>query len=119
MTRFVDRLRQEISQQLGRDFAIFRDRDHLQWGENWRRRIDESLDSVTYLLAIHSPSFFGSRECMRELEKFRERERRLGRDDLILPVVWIHPDELSDEPHPVAGLLSLRQYASWEGVPAI
>lgn len=114
MSRFVDELRREISQQLGQDFPIFRDREHLEWGQNWRRRIDESLDSVTFLIAILSPSFFRSEECRRELDRFRERERQLGRDDLILSVVWIKPDEFADEKNQLTEFLRQRQYVSWE-----
>ena len=114
VTRFVDRLKREIRQQLGRSFEVFRDRDDIQWGENWRRRIDESLDSVTFLIAILSPSFFQSEECLRELERFRQRERELRRDDLILPVVWIEPDELTEEGHQHGSFLSQRQYTNWE-----
>ncbi|MDX1983809.1 MAG: SUMF1/EgtB/PvdO family nonheme iron enzyme, partial [Bryobacteraceae bacterium] len=115
VTFFVKQLQAEIRKQMGlRDFVIYQDRDQLAWGQSWKRQIDESVDSSAFLIAILSPSFFASKECVRELSKFREREKQLGRDDLILPVVWIQPDEFSDAQHELATLLRQRQYTSWE-----
>jgi formylglycine-generating enzyme required for sulfatase activity len=112
---FVQQLQAEIRRQMGlRDFVIYQDRDQLAWGQSWKRQIDESLDASAFLIAILSPSFFASKECVRELAKFREREKTLGRDDLILPVVWIQPDEFFDADHELAALLRQRQYTSWE-----
>ncbi|MEZ5354271.1 MAG: TIR domain-containing protein [Bryobacteraceae bacterium] len=95
-------------------FEVFQDRAELKWGENWKQRIDQSLDSVTFLIAILSPSFFQSRECVRELERFRERELRMGRSDLILAVIWITPDEITGESDQLGAFLRERQYTSWE-----
>ena len=75
--------------QTGQEFTIFQDRD-IQWGQNWKRRIEKSLDEeVTFLIPIITPSFFKSKACRDELGRFLERERRLNRDDLILPVYYV------------------------------
>jgi TIR domain len=71
---------------LGCEFPIFQDRSDIRWGQQWRQRIDESLDSVTFFIPILSPSFFASTECRYELGRFLDREQRLGRSDLILAI---------------------------------
>ncbi|MEZ5404113.1 MAG: SUMF1/EgtB/PvdO family nonheme iron enzyme [Bryobacteraceae bacterium] len=113
VTRFAEILRVEIRQQLGREFELFQDRTDLSWGDNWKRRIDGSLDSVTFLIAILSPSLFSSAECRREVERFRERERQLGRDDLVLSVRWIDAEELTAADHDLGQFLSSRQHIDW------
>ena len=47
------------------------------------------LDGVTFLIPIITPSFFGSANCRQELEYFLDREEKLKRNDLILPVHYI------------------------------
>jgi len=46
---------------------------------------------VTLLLVIITPSLFGSPPCRAEVARFLDRERVLGRGDLILPVYYISP----------------------------
>src|SRR5215469_7369003 len=86
LTVFRERLSTEVRAQTGEEFAIFQDRNDIAWGQNWQQRIDEALDAVTLLLVIITPSLFRSLACRSEIQRFRERERQLGREDLILPV---------------------------------
>jgi TIR domain len=73
----------EIRMQTGEEFLIFQDRADIAWGQNWRQRIGQALDTVTLLLVIITPGSFRSRHCRVETEQFLDRERELGRDDLI------------------------------------
>src|SRR3954453_18511553 len=74
--RLRDVLQGEVRMQLGEaGFDIFLDRDDIAWGQNWRRRIEASLDAVTLLIPVLTPAFFASPECRRELELFLLRER--------------------------------------------
>jgi parallel beta-helix repeat protein len=116
--RLRDALQGEMRMQLGtEEFDIFIDRDDISWGQSWKRRIDDSLASVTLLIPVLTPAFFGSKECRRELERFLERERELGRDDLVLPIYYLNAPQL-DDPHqrdqdPLALELAQRQRAEW------
>jgi parallel beta-helix repeat protein len=75
------------------------------------------LDAVTLLLVIITPSFFRSEPCRREVYRFLERERELGRQDLVLPVYYVSTPELDDpsrrEADELARVLAARQYADW------
>jgi F-box protein 11 len=86
LTAFRERLSKEVRAQTGEDFPIFQDRNDIAWGQGWQQRIDETLDAVTLLLVIITPGFFRSPACRAEVARFLERERELGRQDLILPV---------------------------------
>jgi hypothetical protein len=120
ITGFREQLSAEVRAQTGNDFAIFQDRDGIAWGQNWQRRIDEALDTVTLLLVIITPSFFGSQACRDEVRKFLDRERALGRDDLILPVYYISTREMDNlgarQADDIARVLASRQLADWRGL---
>ena len=117
LTQFRERLSAEIQVQTGEEFLIFQDRDHIAWGQAWQQRIHEALDAVTLLVAIITPSFFRSKACRAEVERFLERERELRRQDLILPLYYVSTPEL-DEPtrrdaDELARVLASRQFADW------
>lgn len=114
---FRERLSAEVRAQTGHEFAIFQDRNDVAWGQNWQQRIDEALDAATLLLVIITPSLFQSPACRAEFQRFRERERALGRADLILPVYYISAREIDDpclrEADEMATMLASRQLADW------
>jgi TIR domain len=107
----------EVRAQSGMDFGVFGDRDDIAWGASWQQRIDEALDDVSLLLVIITPGFFHSEACRAELARFLERERRLGRQDLILPVYYISAPEMEDPAvrasDEVARVLDSRQFFDW------
>ena len=117
MTVFRERLSAEVRVQTGEEFPIFQDRNDIKWGQNWKKRIEESLDEVTFLIPMITPSFFNSPACRDELEKFLEREKELRRDDLILPVYCVDCPLLNDEAKrasdELAEVVAVRQYAEW------
>jgi F-box protein 11 len=117
LTEFRERLSAEVRMQTGDEFPIFQDRNDIGWGQNWKKRIKESLDGVTFLIPIITPSFFKSPACRDELERFLEREKTLSRDDLILPVYYVDCPLLSDDKKrakdELAQVVAERQYADW------
>jgi TIR domain len=117
LTEFSQCLSREVSLHLGDDFPIFLDRKDIKWGDSWKERIGESIDCTTFLIPIITPSFFNSNYCRDELNRFLDRERKLGRNDLILPVYFIHTSLLHDESKRngdnLAQTIASRQYADW------
>src|SRR6185437_3007218 len=96
ISEFGKLLSAEVRMQTGREFTIFQDREHIPWGENWQEVIDKALDSVALLLVIITPGLFASDPCRSEVTRFRQRERELGRSDLILPVYYVSAREMED-----------------------
>jgi parallel beta-helix repeat protein len=117
LTAFRERLAAEVRVQTGEEFLIFQDHADIAWGQNWQQRIDLALDTVTLLLVIITPGFFRSPHCRAETEQFLDRERRLGREDLILPVYYVSTPEIEDpgrrDADPLAVTLAARQHADW------
>jgi hypothetical protein len=117
ISEFRRALEGEVRLQTGRDIRIFQDRDSIAWGQEWKSRINSSLVAVTFLVPVLTPSFFASDECRRELQWFVDRERRLGRRDLILPVYWISAAPLQytvrGAQDGLAQELISRQYTDW------
>src|SRR4051812_48903470 len=69
------RLEGEVKMQTGRPFHIFQDRNDLQWGQQWKQRIEQALLGVTFLIPIVTPSYFQSEACKKEFDTFRLREQ--------------------------------------------
>ena len=116
LTRLRQYLEVIVGQQTGEDIKIFLDHD-IEWGQNWRERIEESLDEVTFLIPIVTPSFFTSEDCRKELRRFLDREQQLGRKDLVLPIYYRDTELLSDETaresDKDAHAIHTHQYADW------
>jgi parallel beta-helix repeat protein len=117
LTQFRERLSGEVRIQTGEGFDIFQDRNDIAWGQQWKKRIEESIDAVTFLIPVVTPAFFKSPACREEMERFLKHEEVLGRSDLILPVYYVECATLSDEAKrerdPLAKAIAARQYADW------
>lgn len=90
-----ERLQSEVRAQGETSFRFFRDEEGVQWGEQWRDRLDRSLQESIFLIPIVTPTFFQRPECRREYEDFQEIERKRGRNDLILPIYFIPAPQIT------------------------
>lgn len=117
LTEFRNRLSGEVRMQTGEDFPIFQDRNDIQWGQNWKERVEDSLDGATFLIPIITPSFFNSAACREELERFLAREKKLKRNDLVLPVYYVSSPVLDDDSKraedELAQEIAKHQFADW------
>lgn len=117
VSTLLERLSDEVGMQIGIEFPIFQDRKDIEWGQNWERRIEASLDEVTFLIPIITPGFFNSANCRKELRRFLDREQELNRADLILPVYFVDTPLLNEEElraeDELAQAIASRQWADW------
>jgi hypothetical protein len=102
----------------GTDFEIFQDKADIQWGENWKRVINEALDEVTFFIPIITPLFLNSDACRAEAEHFLEHELQLGRDDMILPLYFVESrmwDDAENNPNDeILQALRRHQIVDWQ-----
>ncbi len=118
LTTLRERLSDEIGMQIGIEFPIFQDTKDIQWGQDWEQRIETALaEEITFLIPIITPSFFNSQPCRDELERFLEVEKRLKRNDLVLPIYFVDTPLLNNAElrvtDPLAEVIASRQYADW------
>jgi len=98
----------------GKPFKVFQDRNDLEWGQNWQDRIESSLEEVTFLIPVITPSFFNSPACQKELDLFIGRESSLGTNQLILPIYYLESDLIEEYSENInAKVLRSRQYSDW------
>ena len=89
----------------------------LKWGDDWRQRIDEALESAAFFIPVITPRFFQSMECRREFRRFLGRARALGVTELLLPIYYRTVDALEGEPpedHPDKDLLNAIRQTQWK-----
>ena len=115
----VSRLARDLAAQFemltGEKIRLFLDRDDIDWGEDWRGKIDESLASIAFFIPVLTPRYFMSPECRRELQFFAQRARNLGVDELVLPLLYVdvpslHEDAPSDD---LVALVKTFQWKDW------
>jgi hypothetical protein len=118
ITKFREALATAVRTYIGEDeLQLFQDWAAIGWGEQWRQRIQEELNEVTFLIPILTPRFFNRTECREELALFLRREQTLGRTDLVLPVYFVEYDALEDEvkrrDDELAATMAERQWVDW------
>ncbi|MFJ6987973.1 MULTISPECIES: toll/interleukin-1 receptor domain-containing protein [unclassified Streptomyces] len=93
---------------------IFVDKDNLEWGAEWRARIEAALAGTTFCIPIVTPAFFKSTECRREVLTFSGHAKSLGLEELLLPILYVKvPEFSSSSPDEVMSLIASRQYVDW------
>ncbi|MDQ1127612.1 hypothetical protein QE428_002645 [Microbacterium sp. SORGH_AS 505] len=107
-------IRLEFSLTQGTDVELFVDEDNLRWGDLWRERIEEALDSSTFLVPVLTPRYFQRAECRRELMDFYGQAQSRGLTKLIMPILYTHVPGLEEtSPDELLALSSRIQYFDW------
>jgi hypothetical protein len=115
-----DAIQRELGSQLGRSrgtLQLWQDQAALPYGASWEIQIKTAIGESVFFLPIVTPRAVNSPNCRTEFESFLARERILGRNDLIFPLLYINVPELADEQkcltHPVLPIIAARHYADW------
>ena len=118
ITRLATLLRNEYELLTAEELTLFVDRDAIQWGDEWRTRIEEALAGTTFFIPIITPRFFQSLECRRELLRFAGEARSLGLEELLLPVLYVAVPPLSESnPEDEAlALIASTQWVDWRSL---
>jgi hypothetical protein len=112
ITSFARVLSDEAKHELGGDVSVFYDRRKIQIGEQWEDAIRDALEKASVFVAIITPSYFRSRFCRQELEHILDREERLNRSDMIIPVFYVGIEGLLGQDD-LGEKLAKRQYLDW------
>ena len=115
----ANRIYWELRGQLGRDFALWRDKNALGVGELWRENLEAAVSKSAFFIPMVTPSAVHSEFCRFEFETFQKRERALGRNDLVFPILYITVPELEAKntgSNPVLSVVAERQYDDWRRI---
>lgn len=107
----------ELSAQLGRsprNFQIWQDRADIPYGDEWQKQITLGIGKSVFFIPVITPRVVNSDNCELEFTSFLAREKELGRDDLIFPILYIPVPELDDDTlcsrDPVLSIVRARQW---------
>ena len=74
----------------GDTIELFLDKDGgIEWGDEWRGKIEEQLASVAFFIPVMTPRYFKSEECRKELRFFVQRANKFGFKEMLLPLYYI------------------------------
>jgi hypothetical protein len=116
-----DRIQRELRGRLGRTKATFRlwqDTSAIPHGTLWEEELKAAVAQSVFFVPIITPTSVRSQHCKREFELFLAREKELGRNDLIFPLLYIRVPELEDEKQwrqdEVLRVIGGRQFMDWQ-----
>ena len=120
LTLLRRRIQSELRGQLGRSektLRLFQDAEAIPPGTLWEGEISGAIEQSAFFIPIISPRVIQSEHCGVEFRKFLEREKALGRTDLIFPILYIDVPELHEahiwRNHPTLSVIGARQYVNW------
>ena len=87
---YVEELYQTISK-LG--INVFYDKETFEWGDNWKQKIYDGVDSSEFAIIVISNNYFGREWTEKELRSFLNRQNASG-EKIILPL--LHGITISD-----------------------
>jgi flagellar biosynthesis GTPase FlhF len=113
-------IHRELSAQLGRSkttFHLWQDQAAISPGKEWESEIKGAIEQSVFMLPIVTPRAINSKYCKFEFESFLAREKAIGRNDLIFPILYISVAALENETKwrndPVLSIIGRRQYIDW------
>ena len=122
VSALANRIFFELRTQLGRNsenFKLWRDKEALATGDQWKEKLREAVSQSVFFIQMVTPSAMNSGFCRFEFESFIEREKELGRDDLMFPILYVSVPELDAKPastDPVISIVKERHYDDWRQI---
>lgn len=114
------RIQNELRGQLGRSesgLRLWQDAEAIPPGTLWESQIGGAIEQAVFFIPIITPRVVQSKYCQVEFERFLARETKIGRSDLVFPILYIDVPQLKDErrwrEHPVLRAIASRQYVDW------
>jgi hypothetical protein len=114
ITRLARRIKASHDLLTGTSLVLFVDRTSVEWGDEWRARIDDALLDSTFLIPILSPRYFQREECRYELQAFVDKAGNPGVSEFVMPILYVQiPEFNAENPDPLVALASRMQYEAW------
>lgn len=119
LEQFCKDLSREVKIQTGKAFDVFMDAK-LRAGDDWSQQLAQALERATFLIPIITPNYLKSDRCRNEVKYFLQKEKRLGRRGLIIPIHYVDSSQFLSPTSPamdsVIEALASRQYVDWRSL---
>jgi hypothetical protein len=113
----ISKLARDISEQVEmitcEKLSLFLDKDDLEWGDQWRNKLDLNITTLAFFIPILTPRYFASPECRREYQHFLDNATNLGIHDFVLPLLYVDVPQLHTE-KPEDELIAFTKDYQWE-----
>jgi TIR domain len=115
-------IQEELRGQLGRsrtDFGLWQDKTAIAHGKLWENEITSAVAESVFFIPIITPTAVRSYHCKFEFDSFLAREKELGRNDLVFPILYIPVPALADgrwRDDPLLVIIGRRQYEQWQNL---
>lgn len=115
--RLADHIRAEFETLTGATIQIFTDNAEILWGQDFRRRLDESLQETTFFIPVLTPTYFLREECRKEMSQFVASASALGLKELLLSIRYIPvPDLREGSADDLKAVAARMQYEPWDAL---
>jgi hypothetical protein len=118
LSRLRAQIYNDLSMQLGFDFKLWQDTMAIPNGAEWEGEIKRAISESVFFIPIVSPNWVTSTHCRIEFNAFLDRERKLGRKNLIFPLLYLRVPALEKEElwrqDPVLEIIARRQCFDWQ-----
>jgi hypothetical protein len=102
----------------GETLRLWQDTQAILPGQRWEAEIKKAINESVFFIPIVTPLALNSDYCRFEFDAFLDREHKLGRADLVFPIVYEPVPALEDEARwrasPALFAVAERQYVRWD-----
>jgi len=115
--RLAEHIAAEFETLTGTEVKIFVDSSEIAWGQDFRARLDESLQDTTFFIPILTPTYFLRDECRKEMSQFVQSAQALGLEQLLLSIRYVPvPDLVEGSPDELKDIAARMQFEPWDGL---
>lgn len=110
-------LKSEFEFLTGETIDIFVDSAEIRWGQDFRARLDEALQSTTFFIPVLTPTYFLREECRKEMVQFVSSARSLGLQQLLMSIRYTAvPDLREGSADELKDIAARMQFEPWDDV---
>lgn len=89
---------EEYAFQFGGTLGLFVDKESINWGDDWRRVLDQNIAKANIIIPAVTPQYVLSEQCRKELLEFNSRVSESS-GNVILPLIWQDIDAVNGVDH--------------------
>lgn len=109
-------IRDEFESLTGTTIEVFTDSAEILWGQDFRARLNESLQETTFFIPVLTPTYFLKEECRKEMTQFVTSASALGLDQLLLSIRYLPvPDMREGSTDELKDIAARMQFEPWDG----